>query len=109
MTGVWAIVGLAAAFVLIEALIVMVVARLLKAGRSGYGFALLATLAWSVCMTLAAQFDGLPWAWVHAAVLFLGAVFFGLILKTSLLKGLALSALVTLSVVALIGAHGILT
>jgi hypothetical protein len=90
-----------AIFVLVEALIVMGLARSLKVGRGGYVYALGATLAWSIFVALLSQLDGLSMAWSRAAALFVGAVVYGFALKTSLLKGLVFSIVALVSVMAL--------
>jgi hypothetical protein len=89
------------AVILLVAAIVAACTHLVMVGRSGYLYCLGATAPSVLFMVMATQFGGLSANLVSAASLLVGAVLYSIVLKTSLLRGLAFAVVSTLSLATL--------
>lgn len=88
----WLVVlGMAAVLAVVP---VMLAARMVGAGRTGFGSALLAVILQAVCSGVADKYLGNGWAGIAVAIV-LGVAIYAYVLDTSWLKGLLLGILAT--------------
>ncbi len=83
------VLGLAA---VVAVLPVMLAARMVGAGRTGFGPALLAVILQAVCSGVAERYLGNGWAGIAVAIV-LGVAIYAYVLDTSWIKGLVLGIL----------------